>query len=82
MNLRIAGAQIPVFEELDRNFNTIMYAVNYAAEQKADILLTPEGALSGYHNRFSQVETEKALGELVCAAKAKKLGLAIGTCFY
>lgn len=82
MELRIAGAQIPVFEDLNRNFNAVTRAVRYAAENKADILLTPEGSLSGYHNRFSQADTEKAIDEIVGMASDKGLGLALGTCFY
>ena len=44
--IRYAGAQLPCTEHLDRNIKEIKTAINWAAENKVDYLLTPEGSLS------------------------------------
>ena len=52
MNLRIAGAQISVGLDIADNVATIERAIDYARDEKAEILLTPEGSLSGYTHQF------------------------------
>ena len=81
MKLRVAGAQIPVVENITSNFNAINHAIDYAIDECADILLTPEGSLSGYTNQFNQVDVQTALSEIVAKASKHDLGLALGTCF-
>jgi hypothetical protein len=46
--VRVAGAQIPVTQDIQANVVTIKKAIDYAVENKCDYLVTPEGALSGY----------------------------------
>jgi len=79
--LRVATAQIPVTRDIVANEKTIARAIDQAADQHADILLTPEGSLSGYTHKFDQAEVEAALQRLVQKARTKKLALALGTCF-
>lgn len=81
MKLRIAGAQIPVTGEVGANLEIISRAMDYAVDEKADILLTPEGSLSGYSHIFNREEVEKALKIVTQKAKAVGLGLALGTCY-
>lgn len=59
----------------------IFEALDYAITQKADILLTPEGSLSGYFDKFDQKKVEQNLKEILNRAKSTKLGLTLGTCF-
>lgn len=79
--LRIAGAQIAVRRDVAANVAAIERAIEYAAAQKADILLTPEGALSGYWPQFDAARTAAALERVTATARRARLGLALGTCF-
>lgn len=82
MKLRISGAQIPVTDNIDQNFQAINRAIDFAISEKAEILLTPEGSLSGYNNKFNQIEVEAALKEITGRARSNGLGLALGTCYF
>lgn len=79
--LRVAVAQIPVTTNIDANFDSIRRAMQKAVSEQADVLLTPEGSLSGYTHRFDQAKVEQALEKLVAEASASKLALVLGTCF-
>jgi predicted amidohydrolase len=79
--LRIAGAQMPVIGDTHCNKDMLFEAIDYAIGQHADILLTPEGSLSGYHNQFDPNHVEQNLRKIVQRAKAGHLGLALGTIF-
>ena len=79
--LRVAVAQIPVSTNIDANFDSIRRAMSKAVSEQADVLLTPEGSLSGYTHRFDQTKVELALDKLVAEASASKLALVLGTCF-
>ncbi|MDQ1318223.1 MAG: Carbon-nitrogen hydrolase family protein [Candidatus Poribacteria bacterium] len=81
MEIRVSGAQIPVIEDIDSNVKTIERAIDYAISEKADILLTPEGSLSGYTHEFDVKATIEALDYVTKKARGSKLGLALGTCF-
>lgn len=81
VSLRVAGAQIPVTRDVRKNLETISRAIDFAAREKADILVTPEGSLSGYFAEFDAAATAKALDEVVKKAREAKLALALGTCF-
>lgn len=81
VSLRIAGAQLPVTDDIEANVAAILRAVGIAAAQGADLLLTPEGSLSGYRPRFCRQTVEEALRVVTTAAAAAGLGLALGTCF-
>jgi len=80
MKFCVACAQIPVEKSIKSNYEAISRAVEFAINEKADILLTPEGSLSGYTHEFSQEETNDCLKTILRNVKGK-LGLALGTCF-
>jgi predicted amidohydrolase len=81
MQLRVAGAQIPVTNDIRANVETIARAIDFAAAEGADVLLTPEGSLSGYTHQFHRAAVEAALAEVRQRAAAVSVGLALGTCF-
>lgn len=79
--MRVAGAQVPVTLSIPDNRRAILRAIESAARGSADILLTPEGSLSGYTHQFDQGEAGRALRDICAAAREHRLGLALGTCF-
>ncbi len=81
MEIRVSGAQIPVAADIKSNVKTIERAMDYASSEDADILLTPEGSLSGYTHKFDRQAAEEALNYVTQKAREAKLGLALGTCF-
>ncbi len=81
MSLRVAGYQMSVSKDVALNTGKICSAIDQAADDQADILLTPEGSLSGYTHRFDAAAVEDGLREVTAHAVARKLGLALGTCF-
>ena len=81
MKLRVAAAQIPVALDIAANVSTISRAMDRAIAEKADLLLTPEGSLSGYTHKFDQAKVIEGLSKLVKKASDAGLALALGTCF-
>ncbi len=81
MKLKIAGAQMPVTRDVSANLETIMRAIDYAVAEEADVLLTPEGSLSGYTHDFDQEVVSAALDKVTAKARDAGLALALGTCF-
>ena len=81
MILRVSGAQIPVSFDIPQNVATLKKAIEWAASEKADILLTPEGSLSGYTHEFEVDTLQAGLLEVTTLARQRKVGLALGTCF-
>ena len=81
LSLRVASAQIPVTKSISENSATIHRALDEAIKQNADILLTPEGSLSGYTHKFDQAEVDKELKAIVKRASDASVALALGTCF-
>ena len=79
--LRVATAQVCVTRDIDENVQTIGRAIDRAIAEKADVLLTPEGSLSGYTPKFDQARVEAALEKTVAKASSAGLALALGTCF-
>ena len=80
-SLRVAGGQIPVTRDIEANMGAILRAIEFAGERGADVLLTPEGALSGYTCRFDQKQVCRALEAVLEAATSLQVGLALGTCY-
>ena len=68
--LRVAGAQIPVAKDINANYETICRAIDFAIAEKADVLLTPEGSLSGYSHQFDQSDLVTALDRIVSIARS------------
>ena len=81
-SIRVAGVKSPVSEDIAVNMDAIKKAIDYAHGEKADILLTPEGSLSGYTPDFDRIGVRTALDEIVEYASSAGVGLALGTCFY
>jgi predicted amidohydrolase len=79
--IRVAGAQIPVVRNIEQNLAAISRAIDYAIVEKAEVLVTPEGSLSGYTHEFDAVAVDRALAEIIRKARAGHLALALGTCF-
>jgi predicted amidohydrolase len=79
--LRVAGAQLPVRNDVQKNLEAITRAIEFAAREKADVLVTPEGSLSGYTHNFNAVATAQALEVIVQRARQAKVALVLGTCF-
>ncbi len=79
--LRVAGAQVPVTRDVDANARALERALDYAASERADVLVTPEGSLSGYHINFDARRTAAALERLRAKARKSRVALALGTCF-
>ena len=82
VNFRVAGYQMPVTRNIEDNTRKIHAAIDWAADNGAEILLTPEGSLSGYTHDFDAVAAEQALQQVTERARTKRIGLALGTCFW
>ena len=79
--MRITLAQLPVQDwDIGANLRSIKDAVAQAADERSDIVLTPEGSLSGYHHQFDFAQLKDALAELEAFAAQRRVGLALGTC--
>ena len=81
MKLRIAGAQVPVVEDVAANLAALGRALDFAAAERADVLLTPEGSLSGYTHEFDKDTVARGLEEITARAREAGVALALGTCF-
>jgi predicted amidohydrolase len=78
---RVAGMQMNVTAAVDQNIATIRRAIERASAAGADILLTPEGSLSGYSPVFDSAAVEAGLAQVTRLAREKGLALALGTCY-
>lgn len=81
MEIKVAGAQIPVLGDVEANYESISMALDHAIGENADILLTPEGSLSGYFSTVNQEKVNFFLEKLLKRASESRIGLALGTCF-
>lgn len=79
--MRVALAQTPVVSDVSENVKTLLRAVRFAVDQRADVLLTPEGSLSGYTHQFNIESVKAGLAEVTTQAQEGCLALALGTCF-
>jgi len=78
----VSGKKISVSNDITVNKEKVISAIQQAGVEKADILLTPEGCLSGYTHQFNQKDLTPALNEVLQEAKNNSVGLALGTCYY
>ncbi len=78
--MRVAGAQLSITNDVGRNAAAIVRAIDFARDAQADVLLTPEGALSGYRADFDADEVRLGLERVTAAARSAGLALALGTC--
>jgi len=82
MKIRISAFQMKVSDSIPANEAKLLKAIESAAKAKADILLSPEGSLSGYTSNFNQDELALCLDSVVSKAASLSVGLALGTCFH
>lgn len=80
MKLKIALAQLLVAESIDSNLQGILRGLRYAKEEGAQLLLTPEGSLSGYTHDFDRALQRKARIEVEETARELGVGMVLGTC--
>mgnify|MGYP001574293484 CR=1 FL=1 len=85
MDIRLAGAQLPASDNLDKNVEDIKDAILWASQNNVNYLLTPEGSLSGYFPGF-EVYDGRTIQDLVTAkdeivkyASHRGVGLCLGT---
>ena len=86
--LTVAGCRIPVGLDIDKNMVEIKRAIDWAAENSVDIMVTPECALTGYlwepedrqDPRIHQLAL--ALGEIQEYSQQKTVDLVLGTACY
>ena len=81
MKLTVGIAQLPVTRDIQANLAAILDAIDQAADAKAQILLTPEGSLSGYTPAFDEQALGHALTQVRQRAAHRGIGLALGTCY-
>lgn len=81
MGLRVAGHQMPVTRDIQSNIQHLENGIRYARDVGADILLTPEGSLSGYTHQFDVADVQEGLDYITAVASDAGVGLALGTCF-
>lgn len=81
MRLHVAGIQMVVTHDVGANAAAILRAVEAAREAEAEILVTPEGSLSGYTHAFDARAVEQALASVTSSARRAGVGLALGTCW-
>jgi len=79
--LRVSGLQMLVGRDVAQNEKRILRAVELAADQGADFLLTPEGSLSGYYAGFDGQKVASAVERVARRARGARVGLALGTCY-
>lgn len=77
----LAGLQMNVTRDMNKNRDQILTGIRKAALEGADFLVTPEGSLSGYTPDFTQAGLAIALEEITSEAHKMKVGLMIGTCY-
>jgi predicted amidohydrolase len=80
MTIRVAGAQLPITTDIAANVAAIERAIDWAGDQGADVVLTPEGSLSGYTPDFDARAVTEALRQVTARAREARVGLALGTC--
>jgi predicted amidohydrolase len=79
--IRFGGAQLPVTPLQQKNVKAIKKAIDWAADNNVDYLVTPEASLSGYSTTYCEnLEfLETALKEIEQYASSKQVGLCLGT---
>ena len=86
--LVIAGCQIPVTTDIQRNLDEIKRAIDWAAISGVDIISTPECALSGYMWSPSDnsdpkiLQLSDAIKDISEYSKLKQVDLVLGTAWF
>ena len=77
MKICVAGAQIMVSRDVQQNVAALCEAIQTASSADADILLTPEGSLSGYTHDFDPHAVADGLRQVTLVAREQGVGLAL-----
>jgi predicted amidohydrolase len=72
---------MPVTRDVGRNVEVLERAIRYAESHGAELLVTPEGSLSGYTPGFDRAAVAASLRRITELARSSGVGLALGTCF-
>lgn len=80
-SFQLAGIQMNVTDDIQKNKEEIIRAIRKAGRSRVDFLVTPEGSLSGYTSQFDQDKLLPALREVTAVAREFKVGLMLGTCY-
>lgn len=76
---RIAVAQLRVdADDMELNACGILEAVDLAAAEAADCLVTPEMALTGYHGRFDKGLRDELMGRIAAGCRAVGVTAIVG----
>ncbi len=78
---RITLVQMYVTRDVQKNLQRIRAAFAQAAKDKAQWILFPEGALSGYYNGFDQGKVAAAFDEIKALCHDGKINALVGTCW-
>jgi predicted amidohydrolase len=70
-----------VTNNVAKNEKRIVRAIERAAEEGSQLLMTPEGALSGYYAAFDREEVASAEDRVAAHARDAGIGLLLGTCY-
>lgn len=79
--MRIAGLQMDVSNNIEKNESTIIKYLNNLKDENIDFLITPEGSLSGYTSQFDGEELKESLARVEQMAMELNIGLVLGTCY-
>jgi predicted amidohydrolase len=80
-SMRIAGLQMDVSNNIEKNESTIIKYLNNLKDENIDFLITPEGSLSGYTSQFDGEELKESLARVEQMAMELNIGLVLGTCY-
>lgn len=78
---RITLAQIRVGRDVDDNLPRIRAAFAQAKKDKAEWIMFPEGALSGYHDNYDQAKVAAARTEVMGLCRDARVIAVLGTCW-
>lgn len=78
-SLRVVAASIPI-GDVAGNVSRIASVLRWSADRDIDLVLTPEGGLSGYLEHGDQSDIDAGLAELRGEVRRCNVGLAVGIC--
>ncbi len=78
---RLTLAQIYATQDVAKNLERICAAFSQAKKDKAQWIVFPEGAVSGYYNGFDQDEVADANAKIRQLSRDAKVNALVGTCW-
>jgi predicted amidohydrolase len=77
---RVVGARVPVSSDVKQNVAWVDRALAYGAAERATVVVTPEGMLSGFEERADEDAVRDALREIPSRVAQHQTALALGIC--